>query len=85
MDFGYIVHITIASARRLLLLFFFFFFFFFSSPTRGTCEKRQVLLAGVPGDFTRGFSPVCAPPSDWPVSYGLKLLERDLKWIKDAR
>ena len=31
----------------------------------------QVLLAGVPGGFSRG-SPVFAPPTDWPVSYELK-------------
>ena len=34
-------------------------------------EASQVLLAGVPGGFSRG-SPVFAPPSDWPVSYKLK-------------
>ena len=38
------------------------------SPTWGTFEKSQVLLAGVPG----GFSPIFAPPTDWPVSYELK-------------
>ena len=56
MDCGYIVHVTIASAR-------------------------QVLLAGVPGDFTWGFSRVCAPPPGWPVSFELKIFDRELKWI----
>ena len=42
-----------------------------SSPALATCEASQVLLAGVPGGFSRG-SPVFAPPSDWPVSYELK-------------
>ena len=32
---------------------------------------RQVLLAGVPGGFSRG-SPVFVPPIDLPVSYELK-------------
>ena len=32
-----------------------------SSPTRGTCETSQVLLAGVPGGFSWG-SPVFAQP-----------------------
>ena len=31
-----------------------------------TCETSQVLLAGVPGGFSRG-SPAFAPPTDWPV------------------
>ena len=43
-----------------------------SSPTLATCETSQVLLAGVSGDFSRD-SPVFAPPTDWPVSYDLKL------------
>ena len=38
-----------------------------SSPALATCETSQVLLAGVPGGFSRG-SPVFAPPTDWPVS-----------------
>ena len=42
-----------------------------SSPTRGTSEKNQVLLAGVPGAFSRG-SPVFVPPTDLPVSIELK-------------
>ena len=33
-----------------------------------SCETSQVLLAGVPGGFSRG-SPVFAPPTDWPVSW----------------
>ena len=41
------------------------------SPTQGTCETSQVLLAGVPGGFSWG-SPVFTPPTDWPVSYELK-------------
>ena len=41
-------------------------------PTQGTsCETSQVVLAGVPGVFSRG-SPVFAPPTDWPISYELK-------------
>ena len=43
-----------------------------SSPTRGTCEISQVLLAGVQGVFSLG-SPVFALPTDWPVLYELKL------------
>ena len=42
-----------------------------SSPALATCEASQVLLAGVPGVFSRG-SPVFAPPKDWLVSYELK-------------
>ena len=42
-----------------------------SSPALATCETSQVLLAGVPGGFSRG-SLVFAPPTDWPVSYELK-------------
>ena len=34
-----------------------------SSPALATCETSQVLLAGVPGVFSRG-SPVFAPPTD---------------------
>ena len=49
-----------------------------SSPALATCETSQVLIAGVPGGFSRG-SPVFAPPTDWPVSYELKNLERDVK------
>ena len=33
-----------------------------------TCEPNEVLLAGVPGGFSRDSS-VFAPPTDWPVSY----------------
>ena len=36
-----------------------------------TCGTSQVLLAGVPGVFSRGFR-IFAPPTDWPVSYELK-------------
>ena len=42
-----------------------------SIPALATCETSQVLLAGVPGVFSRG-SPVFVPPTDWPVSYELK-------------
>ena len=35
------------------------------------CETSQVLLAGVPGGFSRG-SPVSAPPTDWPYLYEVK-------------
>ena len=34
-----------------------------SIPALATCETSQVLLAGVPGGFSRG-SPVFAPPTD---------------------
>ena len=34
-------------------------------------ETSHVLLAGVPGGFSRG-SPVFAPPTDWSGSYELK-------------
>ena len=34
-----------------------------SSPALATCKTSQVLLAGVPGGFSRG-SPVSAPPTD---------------------
>ena len=43
------------------------------SPTRGTCETSQVLLAGVSGGFSQG-SLVFAAPTDLRVSY-----ERDDK------
>ena len=49
-----------------------------SSPALATCETSQVLLVGVPGGLSRGF-PVLAPPTDWPISYELNGLERDLK------
>ena len=44
-----------------------------SSPALAIYEtiKPQVLLAGMPGSFSRG-SPVFAQPTDWPVSYELK-------------
>ena len=42
-----------------------------SSPAVPTCETSQVLLAGVPAVFSRGFSRF-RPPTDWPVSYELK-------------
>ena len=42
-----------------------------SSPALAICETSQVLLARVPGGFSRG-SPVFTPPTDWPVSYELK-------------
>ena len=55
-------------------IFFFIFsgtrFFFLtavsgvgSSPALATCETSQFLLAGVPGDFSRG-SPVLVQPTD---------------------
>ena len=40
-------------------------------PTLATCETSQLLLAGVPGVFSRA-SPIFAPPTDWPVLYKLK-------------
>ena len=43
-----------------------------SRPALATCETSQVLFAGVPGGFSRG-SAVFTPPTDWPVSYELKL------------
>ena len=42
-----------------------------SRPTMATCETGQVLLAGVPGGFSRG-TPVFAPPTVWCFSYELK-------------
>ena len=39
-----------------------------SSQTWDTCETSRVLLAGVPGGFSRGW-PVFASPTVWPVSY----------------
>ena len=42
-----------------------------NQPALAACETSQVLLAGVPGGFSRGSS-VIAPPTDWPVSYELK-------------
>ena len=42
-----------------------------SSPTMGTCETTQVLLAGVPGFFSRG-TPVVAPHTDWSFTYEVK-------------
>ena len=41
------------------------------SPTLGTCEVSQVLLADVKGVFSWD-SPVFTPSTDWPVSYELK-------------
>ena len=43
-----------------------------------TCETSQVLLAGVPGGFSRG-TPVFAPPTVWCFSYEPINLERDVK------
>ena len=43
-----------------------------------TCETSQVLLAGVPGGFSRGI-PVFAPPTVWCFSYEPNNLERDVK------
>ena len=42
-----------------------------SSPALATCETSQVLLAGMPGGFSREFSRFL-PPTDWPASYELK-------------
>ena len=42
-----------------------------SRLTMSTCETGQVLLAGVPGGFSRG-TPVFAPPTVWCFSYELK-------------
>ena len=42
-----------------------------SSPALATCETSKVLLAGVPGGFSRD-STVFAQPTEWPVSYELK-------------
>ena len=53
-----------------------------SSSALATCETSQVLLAGVPGGFSRG-SPVFAPPSDWSFSYELNI-ERDVKLIQKS-
>ena len=41
------------------------------SPTWGTSEATQVLLADVPGSFSWDF-PLFAQPTDWPVSYKQK-------------
>ena len=41
-----------------------------SSLSMATCKTSQVLLAGVPGGFSRG-APF-RPSTDWPVSYELK-------------
>ena len=43
-----------------------------SGLTQGTFETSHVLRAGVPGGFSQG-SLVFTPPTDWPVSYELKL------------
>ena len=48
-----------------------------SSPTRGTCEKSQILLAGVSGGFSWG-SLGFAPPTDWPVSLAEMILKGTL-------
>ena len=42
-----------------------------SSPALATCETSQVLLADVPGVFSRG-TPIFVQPTDWPISYELK-------------
>ena len=54
------------------------------SPVRDIYETSQVLFVGAPGVFSRGY-PVYAPPTDWPVSYELKNLERDLKQNKKIK
>ena len=46
-----------------------------SSPTLATCETLQVLLAGVPGGFSRGFSVFAIGPSHMSRNN----LERDVK------
>ena len=48
-----------------------------SSRALATSETSHVLLAVVSCGFSR--SPVFAPPTDWPVSYELNNLERDVK------
>ena len=47
------------------------------SSTLATCETSQVLLAGVPGGFSRGVSPVFAHLLIGP--YHMSYLERDIK------
>ena len=42
------------------------------SPALARCQTSQVLHAGMPGGVSRG-SPVFVAPTDWPVSYELKL------------
>ena len=48
------------------------------SPKLGTCETSQVLLAGGPGVFYQ-VSSIFVPPIEWPVSYELNYLEREIK------
>ena len=50
-----------------------------SSPTRGTCDTSQVLLAGVPGVFFPRCSPIFAPPILIGPSHSLNNLERGVK------
>ena len=49
-----------------------------SSPALATCETSQVLLAGVPGGFSRG-SPVFAHLLIGPSHMSCNNLERDVK------
>ena len=49
-----------------------------SSPTLAKCETSQILLAGVPGGFSRG-SPIFAPPMIDPSHMSCNNLERDVK------
>ena len=52
-----------------------------SSPVLTTCETSQVLLAGVPGGFSRG-SPVFAHLLIGPSRMSRNNLERDVKLNK---
>ena len=52
-----------------------------SSPALATCETSQVLLAGVPGGFSRG-SPVFADLMIGPSHMSCNNLERDVKLKK---
>ena len=53
-----------------------------SSPALATCETRQVLIAGVPGSFSRG-SPVFAYILIGPSHMSRNNLERDVKLKKN--
>ena len=53
-----------------------------SSPALATCETRQVLIAGVPGGFSRG-SPVFAYILIGPSHMSRNNLERDVKLKKN--